>query len=359
MMAVRDAHGEKVPQKRGSKSRFLGALTSAVLAMAAGVISVGSLTTSAGAIGNGTFSVAPVSSSQFGRTVFTPVLSPGVAASDEIVVINETAAPLTLRLYTADGFTTTRGSFGLNPPYKRRRKMGSWIHLPVTQVTIAPRSGDIVPFQYDPPANVAPGDYAGGIVAEQTTSKYTKQGTVHVRVIQAIGVAVYGRIRGKLLPRLEVTGVSVSTKQSLGSQFGGSVSSTVTYTVTNTGNENLKPTVAIGLNPLVGSGPTYRTKMPQILAGSTVTLSHTFKSVSPYGELTAMVNVFKGHTTAAGSGGTLIVPWGIVAIVVVILLLVGFSWWRRNRKRSRNMVDDPMRAYPVAVGRPMPQGPMP
>jgi len=155
---------------------------------------------------------------------------------------------------------------------------------------------------------------------------------VHVRVIDAVGVAVYGRIRGKFLPRLAVSRVSVSTTRPLASQFGGPVDATVQYSVTNTGNENLKPTITVSLSPLLGSGPKTTVHLPQILPGSTVTFSHTFGGVSPFGDLTAVVTASRVGIQATGSSGAVVVPWGIVAVLAVLALL--FVLRRRGRRRA-------------------------
>lgn len=296
-----------------------------------GIVQVGA--GPAGAIGNGDFSIAPASSSQFGRTVFAPVLSAGVIDRDDVVVVNETAAPLKLHLYAADAYTSRSGGFIVQPPYKPKRLMGKWIHLPISTVTVAPKSGDVIPFSYHPPAGVPSGDYAGGIVAAQVNGQSVQQkGTERVRAVEAVGVAVYGRVRGPLTPRLAVTGVSVSTHGSFGSEFGGPVDATVTYSVTNTGNQNLKPTVTVHLSPLVGSGQSARRHLPQILPGSTVTFSRTFDSIVPFGHLTATVTATRIGVTSSGSGGSVVVPWGIV--VVLVLLVALYVLRRRRRRRS-------------------------
>lgn len=287
----------------------------------------------ASAIGNGEFAVEPTSYSLPQRAFFSPVLTPGVQSTDKVAVENLTEKPLTLDLYAADAYTDPTGGFAIEPSFKPKHHMGAWIHLPVTSVTIPPRSGYLVPFTYNPPANVAPGDYAGGIVAVKPTSPVSNKGHVHVQILQAIGVAVYGRVKGPLVPRVSVTSVSLTTTSPLASQFGGAVDGKVTYSVTNTGNETFKPTVTVSLSPLFGSGPKIHVKMPQILPGSTVTFRHTFHDVVPYAALSATVTAHALGVQGSGSSTAIIIPWALVAILVVLIVLVYLYFRRRRRSR--------------------------
>ncbi|MGO9455633.1 MAG: WxL protein peptidoglycan domain-containing protein [Acidimicrobiales bacterium] len=288
----------------------------------------------ASAVGNGKFALDPVSTSRQGRPFFTPVLSPGVESTDKVAVENLTQKPLTLNLYAADAYTTSTGGFALEPSFKPRLHMGAWIHLPVNSVKVPPRSGYLVPITYEPPANVAPGDYAGGIVAVEQQGAVNKKGPVRTQVLQAIGVAVYGRIRGPLVPRVTVTAVSVTTTRPLASQFGGGVNAKVTYSVTNTGNENVKPAVTVSLAPLFGSGTKDHVQMPQILPGSTVTFTHNFHYIVPRLVLSATVTARALGAVGTGSSTAIIIPWALVAIVVLLILLAFFYRRRRRRRAS-------------------------
>jgi hypothetical protein len=265
-----------------------------------------------------------------------------VSTKTSVVVVNETDAPLTLRLYAADAYTSSSGAFTLQPPFKPKHHMGAWIQLPVDKITVAPRSGDIVPFTYNPPPDVASGDYAGGIVAEQTNGAVTKRGTVRISALEAVGSAVFGRVQGPINPRLAVSAVSVGTISSLATEFGGSVDAKVTYSVTNTGNKNLNPDVTVSLKPLFGSGPaTEHVKLPQVLPGSTVTFTHTFHSVEAFGRLTATVVAHASGAEASGSSSTLVIPWALVAIVVILLLIIILRWRRRRNRRRPAPIDEP------------------
>jgi hypothetical protein len=252
---------------------------------------------------------------------------------DEAAVENLTNKPLKLQLYAADGYTSSSGAFSLEPNYAPKRKMGAWIQLPVSTVTIPPQTGYLVPFTYNVPANEAPGDYGGGIVAAETTGPISKRGHVHTHILDAIGVAVLGKVAGPLFPRLGVTAVTLHTTHPFVSQFGGPVNAAVTYSVTNTGNETLAPAVTISLSTPFGGGPKAHVQMPKILPGSTVTFHHVFTNVVPYVALSATVTAHALGVQGSGSTTAIIIPWALV-IILVILIVLSYLYFRR-RRRSR------------------------
>ncbi len=240
--------------------------------------------------------------------------------------------------------------FALQPDYKPKKEMGAWIHLPVSQVMIPPRSGDVLKFTYNPPPNVPPGDYTGGIVAEETRGPVNKSGTVRVQSLLAVAVGVFGDVKGPLHPRLAVTGVTIKTTRSCVSQLGGPVDATVTYSVTNTGNQNLTPNVAVSLSPLLGSGTTQHTRVALLLPGSTVTLHHTFKSVVPFGHLSTTIVAGSTSASSSGSVGVVVIPWALVVIVAILLILLLYRRHRRNKRREDGGTEDEPKDPPVEAG---------
>ena len=291
--------------------------------------------TQAGALGNGRFAVSPTSVTSQSRQDFTPVLAAGTTSTDRMSVENLTTKPITLELYAADAYNTPTGGFAIEPNFKPKKHMGAWIHLAVPSLQLQPLTGDIVPFTYEIPDNEPPGDYPGGIVAVQTTGAPIKHGHVRVRAEYAIAIPVLGRVSGPLSPRLSVTAVSVATSGSVGTQFGGPVDATVTYSVTNSGNQYLKPTITVSLSPLIGGGSHYQQKLPgALLPGSTVTFHHTFDNVVPFGSLSASVTAHGTGVKATGSSTAIVIPWGIVAIVVLLVAVIVLVVRRRRRSRT-------------------------
>lgn len=328
-----------VPSVRigGGVHHILSRAAIAILAAVAGLAGTSVLGTSpASAATNGLFSIVPTSppSSLHGRPYFTPVLQAGVPVNDSATVINYTNTPLTLVLYAADAFTTSQGGFSIQPNYKPKRGMGAWIKLPVTKLTVPPKAQSVVQFSFEVPPETPAGDYAGGIVAAEAVGSTAHAGAITVTKVLAVGARVYGRVIGRLTPRLAVTSVQIHLHhKSLGAQFGGSVSTSVRYSITNTGNEYLSPAATIALSPLLGSGPKpIHVNLPQILPGSTVTFTHNFKNVTPFGLLTATVTATAPEIHVTGTATNVVIPWGVVAIVVVLLLILFYFSLRRKRR---------------------------
>jgi len=353
---------------RGMRGRIFGR-SIRVLAVAAGlafaVSTAGALAgaTPASALGNGNFSVAPTTVGGHSRQVYTPVVAAGSTSTDQVTLANLTKNPINLELYAADAYNTADGSFAVQPNFEAKVHMGKWIHFAVSTITIPPLSGDIVPFTYTIPGNTPPGDYAGGIVAVQTTGAPISHGHVRVRAQFAIAIPVLGRVEGPLHAGLAVSSVAVTTSGSIGTQFGGPVKTTVTYSITNTGDRYLKPTLTVTVSGLFGGGHTYVKHIPDVLVpGSTITFRHTFDSVLPFGSVTANVKARTAVTSATGGSTAVIIPWGIVGIVVLLIFLI--VWLvRRRRRRSRptpppGLVQSGGGAPPGSGGA-MPPSPMP
>ncbi len=335
MRATTTGDGGRAARGRLAARRcgVLAAAAGLVCAVSAAGVLVGAIPASA--LGNGRFSVAPTTLGGHPRQNYTPIVSAGSTSNDEVTVANLSSKSITLQLYAADAYNTPNGSFAVKPNFEPKVHMGKWIHFPVNTVTIPPTSGVNVPFTYTIPANTPPGDYAGGIVAVQTTGAPITHGQVRVRAQYAIAVPVLGLVPGPLHASLAVTAVSVATSGGLGTQFGGPVKTTVTYSVTNSGNRYLKPTIAVTASGLIGGGHSFSQQVPDVLVpGSSVTFRHTFDSVLPFGSVTVNVKAKTNVTQATGSSNAIVIPWGIVGIVVLLIILV--VWLvRRRRRRSR------------------------
>lgn len=338
---------------RGFLARSRRVLLLAV-GLVGGMSTVGALIemTPASALGNGNFSVAPTTQGGHARQVYTPIVAAGSSSTDQVTVANLTKNPIDVELYAADAYNTADGSFAVKPNFEPKVHMGKWIHFATDALVIPPLSGDIVPFTYTIPGNTPPGDYAGGVVAVQTTGLPIKHGHVRVRAQYAIAVPVLGRVPGPLHAGLAVTSVSVTTSGGVGAQFGGPVNATVSYSITNTGDRYLKPTVTVTASGLVGSGHAFTKQVPDVLIpGSTITYRHSFKSILPFGALTAAVKAKTAVTQATGSASAVVIPWGIVGIVVLLIALI--VWLVRRRRRPSRPEPPPER---VASGGGAPSG---
>jgi hypothetical protein len=310
-------------------------LVAAALAVATASVLVGAAAP-AGAETNGSWSIFPTTvSGQLVRPYFQPVLTAGQSYADSVTVTNQTQTAATFNLYAADAYNTPTGGFALKRRTDHQTAMGAWIQLPITQITLEPRSYEVIPFTIDVPAGTAPGDHAGGIVIESTTGTTTVHGSLAITALRAVGVRVYGRVQGKLSPSLAVTGLSVAAHTSVASLFGLGAPSTVTFTVANTGNVRLTSKAVVTLAPLFGGSAGTRTvTVPELLPQNAVTYKVPFGSTLTYGQLTANVSIIATGSSSSGSASTLVIPWLLLLVLVVIVVLL-VAWRRRKHRLER------------------------
>lgn len=290
---------------------------------------------------NGRWSVYPTTPpDQAPRPYFAPVMAPGSSYPDSVTVANQTPAPMTFDLYAADAFNAGGGgAFSLRRKGDPEHGIGAWLHLQYSTVTVPGNSSVEVPFTIDPPADATPGYHVGGIVAQSTQVAIRRYGPIGVAVIQAVGTRVYGRILGPLHPALSVTSTSLRIDRSLVSQFGGAVRAGVAFSVKNTGNVPLSPTAVASLSALIGgTAASWKERVPQVLPGSSLTVTEPARSIVPWGSLAAHVLLRSAQAGATGQTSSLVVPWGLV--LVVLALVVSAVAWRRwqagRRARPRH-----------------------
>jgi hypothetical protein len=288
----------------------------------------------AGAETNGSWSIFPTTvAGQQQRPYFQPTLTAGQTYSDSVTVINQTGTTATFNLYGADAYNSSAGGFALKRRTDKQTAMGLWIQLPITQITLTGRSFEVIPFSIVVPAGTPPGDHAGGIVIESTTGTTTVHGSLSVTVLQAVAVRVYGRVQGKLVRSMAVTHLSVSPQTSVSSLFGFGTPSKVTFTVANTGNVRLASVASVSLKPLIGGAAgTKVVQIPQLLPDNSVTYTLPFKSVIPFGQLTANVHLTAAGSTSTGSSSALVIPWLLLLVLALIVALI--VWSRRRRRRG-------------------------
>ncbi|MFG2040434.1 WxL protein peptidoglycan domain-containing protein [Dactylosporangium sp. NPDC048998] len=270
-----------------------------------------------------------------GRARFEYGLDPGTRIADGIVVANHGAAPITLRVYAGDAFTTRSGGIDLQPTGTTPKDVGAWIKVSADTVTVAAGAAVTVAFTLTVPADATPGDHVGGLV----TTLVDEAAAGGVRVEHRLGSRVYARVSGTLRPALTITDVQA--------EYAGTVDPTgtgpvrITYTVRNTGNVRLsgreQATVAgpFGLLSRDAAG-----ELPEILPGNALTRTVTVRGVWPATRLTARIDVVPAGATAdpvpRASAATALwtAPWGqLLVLAGVAAAVAGVLALRRRSKR--------------------------
>jgi hypothetical protein len=193
-----------------------------------------------------TFEPATADGTATSRTFFDYSLAPGEAIQDYVRLTNPSDHDLTFAVYGADAYTTTQGAFALRLRDQPRTGVGGWVSLPFATRTVAAETSITFPFQLGIPADIEPGDWAGGVVAV-ATDPATPQPASNVTIEQGVGARIYLRVRGPLHPGLTVTKLDMRADGGTWAPFSGKQHAAFTYEIANTGNVRLTGTARLDI----------------------------------------------------------------------------------------------------------------
>ncbi|MFA1547889.1 DUF916 domain-containing protein [Actinomadura chokoriensis] len=275
------------------------------------------------ATGNGAWSVGPAnrSGALAARPSFSFEAPPGKTVRDVVRITNLTARPITFRLYGTDAYNTPRDAgFALRTAEETPRDVGAWISLKSGSPTIPPRSAKEIPFTLKIPANATPGEHIGGVVALNTAIESVQEsGGARVGVRRAVGARVYLRVAGPLTPGLRADGLGVNRSDPT-IPFVQHGRGTIRYTVVNTGNQRMSPTVRVRATGAFGREikrwPDRR--LPEILPGERTEITLPWKGTPALDTVTVRVEmVAAGGIDVRAQTRFTVVPW------IALLTLVG------------------------------------
>ncbi|GIF60090.1 WxL protein peptidoglycan domain-containing protein [Asanoa iriomotensis] len=281
-----------------------------------------------------------------GRKQFDYELNTKEAITDWISVSNLGDKPISVDLYATDAFTAADGGFALLPRSAKPDGVGAWVKLPKARTTLPVGKRSDMPFTVTVPADAAPGDHIGGIIASITEQQVNEKGQ-RVDVERRVAARIYLRVAGPLHPVAAITAVEVDYENPIIPVPGGRMA--VTYRVANQGNVRLSGTVRVGVDGPLGmrlAGGDAIT-VDELLPGSELRLKQEFSSVFPAGRLNTRVD-FNPATnretlpSVSGAAGTTAVPWLILALLVVILGLVVYRilLLRARRRPAPTFLDE-------------------
>ena len=269
------------------------------------------------------------------RSYFILEGDPGTTIKDKVRIQNRTSAPITFRLYGADGYNTTQdGFFALRDHDFEMVDVGSWVRPVTSQVTVYGRTQVDIPITIRIPENATPGDHVGGVVAMNVEVESRQQGdSFDVGIVRAVGARMYLRVSGPTTPAVAVTGVHLDHDRGL-LPWSGAGKGTVTYTIENTGNVRLSPQAVIRLSGLFGERGSFdQPDLVDLLPGQRAELQQRVDSIPAFGRLTTSVAVTaEGGVRDEASATTWLVPWPGVLLVVALLGLL--AWYLRRRRSA-------------------------
>ena len=273
------------------------------------------------------------------RPHFSYTARPGVRILDYLAVSNYSLEPVTLHLYAGDAFTNSDGGFDLTPSADKPRDLGAWATIGNPSVTLAPRTRSILPFRLEVPANAAPGDHTGGIIASLTLTNRDKKGDV-VTVEHRLAERIYLRVPGVQRPSLAVQELTAAYVNNLNPLGQGLLRTR--YRLVNDGNVRLGAQLTASVSDAFSSHPLGAGQhIPELLPGSSISITATQANQFPLFHATAQVRVepvnlgapsdVKGAVVTA-SVGVLTLPVSALAAVAALFAAgAAARLWTRSR----------------------------
>ncbi|MFD3934638.1 WxL protein peptidoglycan domain-containing protein [Streptomyces sp. NPDC058611] len=295
----------------------------------------GAARTAVGADGGSSWSVRPAGTAD--RAAFVMDSAPGTVVKDAVRISNLSDAPLSFQVYGSDAYNTPRdGALAYRQAGEAQSGLGGWLSLDTNALVIPPGRAADIPFTLNVPADATPGSHVGGIVALNNAVEQAGEAAgVDVGIQRAIAVRIQLTVEGPLTPGLAVRSVRVHHLPG-GAPFAGA-RATLTYTVVNTGNAALRPTVSPRVSGLFGlrhSAFADRT-LPLLLPGQSADLSADWPDAPGVDYLTATVRVTApGLPATTAQSSRVAVSWPTLGAVAGLLAVLAVALGRLRRDRS-------------------------
>ena len=298
----------------------------------------------AGSSANDVFSVEPTAPEGTGqRPWFVYSLQPGQIFQDSVDIKNFSDDDLTLILYSSDG-TTIPGGGGFAPLREDQTPTGAgtWVTLPIDEITLAPNEGASVPFQIEIPIDAEPGDHAAVIVASDPVGAVGEpdpDNPINITIRNRVGSRIYVRVAGPLEPSLRVDDITIVHDRPLNPLADGTA--TILYTVSNTGNIRLSEDIQVKVKGIFGR--TVETleprNFPDGLPGGIIVVTEVVTGLKPWEPLSAEVSAVAREASTSRTRTFYPIPWPTVFLLLLALVLfVAWLWVRRHR--SDDETDD-------------------
>jgi hypothetical protein len=283
-------------------------------------------------------------SNDFGadRQNFDYALDPGGTITDALMVVNHGKKPLTLTVYSADGFTTQSGQLDLMTQQEKSTGIGSWVRAGQDSVAVPAGKTVEVPFTIALPKNATPGDHVGGII----TSLSTPGDEPGIEVDRRLAMKVHLRVGGELAPALKVEDLHVDHDGPINPVGKGDA--TIGYTIRNSGNAIVTAQQAASVSGPFGS---FRVRAaavddsPELLPGDSWKVEVPVDGVLPTVRVAATVTLTPIVTDASGTITPLpavestthawAMPWSALVLLLLLVALAVLAVRARRRRSAQ------------------------
>lgn len=145
------------------------------------------------------------------KSWFIYTLDPGEIKQSKVDIKNESDQSILLTIYPVDAVTTKDGSFAPQSEDSIKKNVGSWITLPITELSLKPHEIKTVDYTITVPQNVDIGDHMGAIIIQAKNTDKTKTGT-SMQVINRLGARIYITIPGERIEKLAIESFNSNTE---------------------------------------------------------------------------------------------------------------------------------------------------
>ena len=262
----------------------------------------------------------------------------GEVIEDAVTLFNFGNVQLTFHVYATDAFNNDDGQFDLLAGDQAPVDIGSWVTFPQDLVTVPPGQQVTMPITIKIPADAAPGDHTGAILASNESVGIGDTGQA-VTLDRRTGTRLYLRVSGPLVQELAVASVDTSYDHAFNPLSG---SAEVTYRIENRGNTRLGGTASLSIAGPFGLGEKKMAlaDVPELLPGEDIKVTVTLADVPALMVDSTTIRIEPFGSTADGdvkvtTGEDLTFAPPIAVMLVLLFLLLATLGWRAYR-RHRN-----------------------
>jgi hypothetical protein len=223
------------------------------------------------------------------RSSFSYRVAPGATLTDSVTVWNYSPVAVQFRVFSADAFNATDGTFTVGPTDEPPKDVGRWVRVGSSVVTVPARSSATLPVEVVVPRDASPGDHAGAILVTTTAVGRSRGGT-SVDIERRSGARFYLRVDGSVSPALVADDVRSTYRGEL-DPFGGSLE--VEWTVRNPGNVRLRADQRLVVRDAIGRTIVNRRapRVENLLPGNSATFRETVRGVPATVRVKAVVEI--------------------------------------------------------------------
>jgi len=278
------------------------------------------------------------------RAYFIRAVPRGGSFTDQVVVTNTAAKPVTLRVYPVDGLTGATSGVVYSNRRVQLHGAGKWVTPAAALVTVPGNSQTTVGFTLKVPATATVGQHLAGLALEDVNPNRSG-GRFSVTEVLRTVVGIEVAVPGPSLYHLALESFSIAPIQ-------GTLYPSVVVNLANTGTNLCKPRLSIALGGPTGVQRESR-QLDTVLPGDSIPYpfvwQHSLAAGSYSANITAtgcgprqvlhgsaslgaklVTSTLPAAETRSPSGGSTI-PWWPIALVGFGGIVVGTLFGRRRR----------------------------